>query len=66
MDFGHGSQHEYTWFYNNNGNQERKPRFMERLHAMDAHVLKAVDKWDRVFLLDSNDEYIVNMLYRKG
>ena len=25
MDFGHGNQHEYTWFYNNIANEERKP-----------------------------------------
>ena len=53
-DFGHGTLHEYTWFYNNNADSdERKPILLEKLHSLDARISKAVDKWDRVFLLDS-------------
>ncbi len=57
MDFGSGNNsHEYTWFCDH---KERKPKLMDKA-MQDVKVIKAVDKWDRAYLLDSKFESMFN------
>lgn len=56
MDFGHGSQNEFVWFYSSeNYSQSKAPELMESLRNLDIKLGKAAYKWDRSFLLDSTN-----------
>jgi hypothetical protein len=57
MDFGQGSSPEYTWLFPGN-TKERSPKLLEFLREKDIRIQKLIDKWDRVFILDSNNTQI--------
>lgn len=52
MNFGHGNQPEYCWFYKGK-DINKSPLLLENFRNKDIKITKIVDKWERAFILDS-------------